>query len=278
MRTWPLPRETSRGRCKLYEGSMSSRFWLGIALLVILVGAFWCVDYVAERLIVKSMNERARDLVGSILTKLHWEVWETDSMKKEFLREHVLAMSDQPYQARLIGLPDDPRPPAVPKADDGREPSLIYLPEEGWEAEEIPKLRDEWRAQMEALQLAPLPDGAPKLVPRDRESELVPRSRWRHIDSAEPSQDEYHYYQPVYWKESCIRCHHELVGADRPASAEPLFRVVKVAMPYRETQATIHWVRATIASIGFVTFTLALLALRLFRGTSAPQGSEEAPR
>jgi len=82
--------------------------------------------------------------------------------------------------------------------------------------------------------------------------------------------DEIHYYQPVYWKDSCVVCHSQFEAVDelgRPDAtlfSDPAthpFRVVKVSIPRGETQNALLWNRCILGAIGILTVFLAMVVL-----------------
>ena len=107
------------------------------------------------------------------------------------------------------------------------------------------------------------------IKPRDPPTRRpLPKSRLSTRFRPVPSAKAIHYYQPVYWKESCGRCHLGFEGVDAFSRADmPLdqgklpFRVVKVIIPDSETQEAITWNRALLAAIGILTVFLAMVIL-----------------
>ena len=80
----------------------------------------------------------------------------------------------------------------------------------------------------------------------------------------------YYYYQPVYWKQSCIGCHpraHPDTDATLKANPElaglPPFSVVKVTIPDRRLRTNINWTRATLSATAIVTASVAMAAMYL---------------
>lgn len=245
------------------------RIWFGISLFVLVVGAFWCVDYIAEKLVNDSTNEKGRDFVDQVLLKIHWEAWENSDERKPFVREMIRDLQNQRYSHRLIALRDEQnRPPLPTQTESSR---AIYQPEEGWEEEALPSLRKEWLDHMRDKELWPqkIPGAVPAHNPSEATVPIEPKHRGQRVQGGD--QEEFHYYQPVYWKESCVRCHRDLTGAvgalpagDLPAVvAEPPFRVVKVVMPYSETRQAINWTRAILITTAIVTVVLAMVVLYL---------------
>ena len=83
---------------------------------------------------------------------------------------------------------------------------------------------------------------------------------------------EYHYYQPVYWKKSCSRCHIGLQAPNAFSAAEAPelmqeasapFRVVKVIMPYEATQSAVNSARAILVTAAIALVATSMIALWL---------------
>jgi signal transduction histidine kinase len=76
---------------------------------------------------------------------------------------------------------------------------------------------------------------------------------------------EYHYYQPIRFRQDCALCHEYRgtvggAGAGRPKLAEgDLMAVVKVAMPDAVTRKAINWNRAILLATAIITVFLAML-------------------
>ena len=90
----------------------------------------------------------------------------------------------------------------------------------------IKDLRERWRLQLNHA-LSPDEDGTEDISATPVFAELMPKDN-----------DRYQYYQPVYWKASCVFCHGEdrgsLAASDLSrgtAAAAPPFRVIKIIMP-----------------------------------------------
>jgi signal transduction histidine kinase len=84
--------------------------------------------------------------------------------------------------------------------------------------------------------------------------------------------DEYHYYQPVYWKASCVTCHTSQPGAppvflssqqESHVELRGPLRIIKVAFPSKEAQLPITKSRAVLLATAIVTVFLAVITLYL---------------
>jgi signal transduction histidine kinase len=81
---------------------------------------------------------------------------------------------------------------------------------------------------------------------------------------------EYHYFQTVYFADSCKRCHPTVQAAGAlPASAdvsgihryfEP-FHVVSISFPFRQSKAEVHQIRAILSFAGIIVFFVAMVSL-----------------
>jgi signal transduction histidine kinase len=96
-----------------------------------------------------------------------------------------------------------------------------------------------------------------------------PANDYREFRTADNS--EYHYYQPVRAKQSCLICHEFKGLSAEQAAATPaesrqklaeddLMAVVKVVMPDSATQKAINWNRAILLATAIMTVFLAMLA------------------
>jgi two-component system sensor histidine kinase BarA len=259
------------------------RLLFGMCLFVLVFAAFWWVDSIAEKLIKKAAAEKGRDFVDSALLLGHWVIWETDPANKGLVREAARDLQNQRYSYQVMAL-EDPRAGLIGDVRDGGdlEPGgellRIRLPENEWEYKTLRKLKDQWSQQL-AQELATPPtsaDGKPgeSTVPTATPSEhpIAITPKYDHDRRWEDGEYRYYYYQPVYWKNSCSRCHRGLSGVDAVAAAEaaaifdqgmPPFRVVRVIMPDGETRQAIHYTRAILATTAIATVFLSMVGLYL---------------
>lgn len=235
-----------------------------LALLVSL--AFWGVEYIAENLVRKTAIRKGRDLVELALIRHHvphiatkppdpdvsQEDWE------DFLKELSRDLGTQLHGWDVLALEQVPW--ADPPADSREEEILKRLKEE---------LQEQLRANEDAL-----PAPADALV-----SEGVPDPKTESSPDIDPcfhfelfpETNSIQYYQPVYWKNSCIsRCHGAWEALDATGQADRLvfydpakypFRVIKVTVPGKETQRAITWNRCILGAIGILTVFMAMVVL-----------------
>ena len=88
------------------------RLLFGFCLALLIAGAFWGVDRVAEDLVMTNTRGKGRDLVDLIMLKTHFKAWETfqehDEMVKDVLAEFE---KHQVYKRHeILGLQGGPKP------------------------------------------------------------------------------------------------------------------------------------------------------------------------
>lgn len=268
------------------------RFLFVACLTVLLTVTFWWVEHIAEELVQGTAIRKSRDLVDAALLRYHWDQWDVsdanaDSQHAEALgaikRELARDLQTQEYDWDILALEETPSTELPNSAEEKVDTFAVYssvtsteLPNSAEEKEIMLQLKEDLRAQMQTRshQADRAGDGtgsdlaadgvAPRPTTTTSSPEILPVYRFLPL----PSEQSIHYYQPVYWKESCSRCHLGFEGvdaftqADRPLDQGKLpFRVVKVIIPDRETQDAIKWNRALLAAIGILTVFLAMVIL-----------------
>ncbi|MCP3693972.1 MAG: hypothetical protein GY917_17340, partial [Planctomycetaceae bacterium] len=88
------------------------RLLFGFCLALLIAGAFWGVDRVAEDLVMTNTRGKGRDLVDLIMLKTHFKAWETFQEHDELVKD-VLAEFEkhQVYKRHeILGLKGEPKP------------------------------------------------------------------------------------------------------------------------------------------------------------------------
>ena len=264
------------------------RLLFGFCLALLIAGAFWGVDRVAEDLVMTNTRGKGRDLVDLIMLKTHFKAWETfqehDEMVKAVLAEFEKAQVYKRHE--ILGLQGDPKPTwvKVKTTQDQEEVAII----EG--LKKIQKQQLERQAEdksgrtnspAEAITNAESRPRTPTpSPPLDRDAltgaidqltavqDDLPVRAERRIQTNRAGK-EYHYFEPVYWGTNCRACHLDTVGVGAEAAAggnlldgaEAPFVVVKVVFPYEETQAAINRARAILIAVAIFTVFVAMIAL-----------------
>ena len=258
-------------------------FLFGGCLLLLITASFWWYGLRTERL-VRDVNRKAgEDYAVSSLLKHHWVHLNKDKKYSKIFPEHA----SQPQYHGLFGeiiagiegkqeyswevLTDkkgNDEPPLVPESN----PSMqIQLPNNDWERKHIPILKQKLDRLLaeEAKQLEQSEDAPPVESSDDLQSSLALLSktlifdeRWDHENK------QYHYYQAVHWKASCIGPCHGSSANPGPTSIPrdvfteaPPFRAIKVNIPTSETQKAINKNRAILLATAIVTVVVAMIAM-----------------
>ena len=253
--------ETSLERkCRLLFG-----FWLTL----LISGAFWGVEKVSSDLILKNTRTTARDVVDIALLKPHFNYWETREDKQGFadLLGEQLARTDGRNNHEVIVQDEDSKPKQIPN---------VRIPGNALEVnilEQLEKMLDE-RREAELTQ-SQVEEGLPdQNVSEVDISELftvedgTDKDRPVFVERVAQDINEYQYYEPVRWGNTCTICHSEQTpgvegaGQGTPVDgAELPFTVIKVKIPYEETQSSIHKARAILIAVAIVTVFVSMIAL-----------------
>ncbi len=247
------------------------RLFFGACLLVLIGSSFGWVWITTEKLVYDTDRSTGRRLVGSIMLKYHWEEWITEEDKNrdslEFL-DLVKKTGDelllQKYDYEIIAL-EKPVGMDLPKN--------VQLPADDWERENLLQLKkdleDQLAAEAEKAEKTPAGDGTTAEMTEGSDSPQTPADLIP-VYVERPRREtpgEYHYYQPVYWRDRCTICHRTSSGAFSAADMGTFFghdmpfRVVKVVIPSPPTQRAIDRNRAILIANAIITVGIAMIAL-----------------
>ncbi|MFM7207468.1 MAG: ATP-binding protein [Planctomycetaceae bacterium] len=208
------------------------RFLFGLCLFLLIAGSFWWYGSRTEQLVYATTRSTGRHLVDAIMLQYHWKTLEKEQQYTSLIETLGRTLQNQPYSWRLL----DPDATAEERAGYKRLDAAV-----------LDYFRD---------RPPPTSTGGPALA----------EYREFRIEDA----SEYHYYQPVRAKKSCLVCHQVrgLIGdppagfdeAAHPRQAEnDLMAVVKVVMPDAATRKAINWNRAILLATAIMTVFLAML-------------------
>ncbi len=257
--------------------------WLFALSLLLLIGlALLWVDRIAESLVMTTTHSKGRDWVKLVIINTHWESWETNPEMKPLQQEMSRDLLTESYQYKILALDESLRPRSGDGAENegaagGSGPDYtnelaprVSWPEDDAEEAIVRNLKVRVEAQMEERT-----QEAARRKAKQAESPVDDFDPADDIEPVfysrpEPSAKDFYYYQPVYWKASCIRCHEELQAkyavsaADRASLGDdgtPPLRIVKVTMPYEATKKAIDRVRAVLIAVAIVTVFMAMVFL-----------------
>jgi len=206
------------------------RFLFGFCLFVLIAGSFWWYGSRTEQLVYSSSRATGRHVVDAIMLQYHWKMLEQEQQYASTIESLEKRLPREKYQWRLL------RPEAAPKE------LAEYRPLD------LAVLEDFLAREPAAAALEP--SGIPAVECRD----------FRTDDNKE-----YHYYQPIRFRQDCALCHEYRgvvgnAGGGRPRLADgDLMAVVKVVMPDAVTRKAINWNRAILLATAIITVFLAML-------------------
>ena len=205
------------------------RFLFGLCLFVLIAGSFWWYGSRTEQLVYTTTRTTGRHLVDAIMLQYHWKTLEKEQQYASTIESLGKILQSERYDWKLL----DPESPADERAAYNRLDAAVL---------------DYFRGQP-----------PPAIMEKG-----VEFREFRTEDNAE-----YHYYQPIRARKSCLICH-ESRGVATGAGAAPapvsayaegdLMAVVKVVMPNAATRKAINWNRAILLATAIMTVFLAMLA------------------
>jgi len=232
------------------------RILFGVCLAVLIAAAFVWVEYNAEKVVLEATRTEGRNLVTNYLLRNHWLYWENNPNddQQQVIRAIIKNFTKgRDYTIQYLAL----------ERDQVADKSVI--PTRPEELELLRELRAEFERQIreEQTQL----EGAESDGMEPPASETQPCFKEQSL----PELDEYHYYEPVYWKADCTKICHMPLGTEPAtrsslgtlASSEYPFRVVKVVIPYEQTKQAIAKASAALIAAAIATVFMSMVALYL---------------
>ncbi len=205
------------------------RFLFGLCLFVLIAGSFWWYGSRTEQLVYTTTRTTGRHLVDAIMLQYHWKTLEKEQQYASTIESLGKILQSERYDWKLL----DPESPADERAAYNRLDAAVL---------------DYFRNQ-------------PPPAVMEKGTEF---REFRTEDNAE-----YHYYQPIRARKSCLICHESRGVATGTGAAPPsgaayaegdLMAVVKVVMPNATTRKAINWNRAILLATAIMTVFLAMLA------------------
>jgi two-component system sensor histidine kinase BarA len=214
------------------------RFLFGLCLLLLITGSFWWYGSRTEDLVYTSTRTTGRHLVDAVMLHHHWKTLEADKKYTTLIETLGQQLQSQPYTWQIL------RPDAA-----------------GDELQRYTSL------DSAVLDYFADPEANSGILPAARSATAVlPNDTGEYREFRTPDNAEYHYYQPIRARTSCLICHEHRgptnpVGPPGPRLAEnELMAVVKIVIPDSATQNAINWNRAILLTTAIVTVFLAMLA------------------
>jgi two-component system, NarL family, sensor histidine kinase BarA len=210
------------------------RFLFGLCLFALIAGSFWWYGSRTEQLVYSSSRATGRHVVDAIMLQYHWKMLEKEQQYASTIESLEKRLPREKYRWRLL------RPDAAPAERAEYRPLDVAVLEDF---------------------LARRPEASAAAVPLDPAAAPAVECR----DFRTDDNQEYHYYQPVRFRQDCGLCHEYrgvvgAAGGGRPRLADDdLMAVVKVVMPDAVTRKAINWNRAILLATAIITVFLAML-------------------
>ncbi|NNE01026.1 MAG: HAMP domain-containing protein [Pirellulaceae bacterium] len=248
--------------------------FFGSALSVLMCCAFFVVQKLGKELVKNTTRQRAQDYGAAELTMIHADAaWALDladdsvTLKSNNVKAQRALFLNQEIEFTVLGLEDpiryDNLPPTAPPADEH-------------ELQRLKDLEVQFRNQLARRIAEDRPDVTRPLDLGENESmsRIGLGTTTPVFAELGPVDDRYIYYKPVFPKTTCIPCHQPVGGSismspdmssvdEDPmalASQYP-FRVIRVSMPYQDTQETTTWIRAIIIALAMLIVAVTLFVL-----------------
>lgn len=220
------------------------RLFFVCCLGLLIGGAFWGVERVAVDLVMKNTRGKGRDLVDMILLRSHIDYWEDREEYKTLAKDLLTDLQQhQNYESLILALEGDPRPVRLE----------VVTPTDPAEVDIISMLKEQMKRQEELQKEQPA------------FADILPVNAERRL----PGKNEYHYFEPIYWSQTCYACHLALIDAGVEAHSEGSslqgnaapFTVVKIVVPFDLTRKAINRARAILISVAILTIFIAMVVL-----------------
>ncbi|RCS41414.1 sensor histidine kinase [Bremerella cremea] len=250
------------------------RFLYGTCLLLLITGSFWWYGQSTEQLVHSNNLSTGRHLVDAVLLKTHWkDDAGTTYGYDEHVQETGLELEYVSYDWQVMTLdPADRELAATPHREE-----RIHLPANEEEADILRRLKEiqETRDKdiVEKFLRTPEPetrevaDELAQVRPHNPEGDLIDYSPASEA-YYDAENEEYIYYQPIYWKHTCaIACHNNNLQAAFPAGVlvenRLPFNVIKIIKKDAITQYALTKNRAYLLATAIITVALSMIALYL---------------
>ena len=234
------------------------RFLFGLCLFVLITGSFWWYGSSTEELVYTTTRSTGRHLVDAIMLQHHWKTLEANQKYTSLIETLGRTLQSEPYSWRLLS----PYESAENQAGYTRLDAAVL---DYFQKRSAPATAESKTFADGLSGQQPVTGQTPVIPPALAAMTASEYSEFRTQDNSE-----YHYYQPIRARKSCLICHEyktavgETVagpenGALQPLAENELMAVVKVVMPDAATQKAINWNRAILLATAIITVFLAML-------------------
>jgi signal transduction histidine kinase len=240
------------------------RTLFGACLLVLITASFWWYGKQTEKIVTDTNRRVAAELVKKRLLLIHKDVFETKTLEEP---QRIREVNEKLAQWLLKGSTRVELDHLVPK-----NPQRVRQPQDDFEWE----LMQHWTRVAEELQSDADIDALDALDDYERKARRMwaqrPITKTIQEKQTGPDGEEaiyehsvpfYQYYQPVFARQYCVKCHTILpMTVPRPdLKVGDLLAVVRVELDMEENYAQIAENRSLLLFAAIVTVALAMAAL-----------------
>ncbi|MCD0460608.1 HAMP domain-containing protein [Roseiconus lacunae] len=246
-----------------------SLLFFGFFFTVLMCGAFFVVQTLGNRLVLRTTQQRAQDLADAELLMLHGDAIWADDRDKELVAHNSSVMADlrneilaQDIQFEILGLEDQTKyadlPPPRPPAD-------------ATERARLETLLPEFREQLARI-IAQEPEITESFDLGENESmSMIGLGTQPVHQQVGPVDGSFIYYRPIFPfpKIECRSCHYaeneelRLAAGGDPVKLAELapFRVIRVSMPYKDTEDQTTWISSIVVALALFIVAMTLYML-----------------
>lgn len=242
-----------------------SHLIFGSFLLILIVGTFWWINSISERVIKDNMKQRAEEFASVVLMRIHYDEFGTVRDKEhdqaeKFAKE--ILPSDPPYAVLVsdeskIQEDDQTFMYIKPNQADPGEGSILY--------ELMLKLNQQKLAQ---------PSIAKPIIPDPKEGDAPPVIRqlspvyYENISASRTFEGRFQFYTPIRFTPTCAECHVQVGPGMLKGDQEntlygdnPPQHFLRVDLPASEFRKGVNRSRASIIALAIASAFISMFAM-----------------
>ena len=242
--------------------------FFGSAFTLLMCGAFLVVQTLGNRLVQRTTQQRAQDLADAELLMLHSDARWAQTSSPEAIETNLPILSGlraemlpQNIEFQILGLRDEIRYENLPP---------IEPPRDLAERRRLEALEKDFRSQLTLRLAEQQPDISKAIDLGENESmSMIGLGSMPVHHQLGPVDGRYIYYRPIFPKQTCKSCHGpEEEEIDLELSNDPVrqaelapFRVIRVSMPYKDTENQTTWISSIVVALALFIVAATLYML-----------------
>ena len=267
------------------------RLLFGGCLFLLITGSFWWSGKRMEKFAERQNRQAGRDFVDLALLKYHYVIYPPTKLKESFERKRqetsedsnrserpdeiqtmmhgmIRDMQTQPYEWNVLSL--HPPPPIEDEVRLDAFVKDVLEPSGEEERQLLIDLKQRYRKRLAEQESREIDQDKAELESASLQSSLAATHDTEPVNAERREKGEYHYYQPVHYRDSCLDCHSKSKHPpDSPDLADPIlgqlppFRVIHAIIPAEKTRMAINTNRALLLATAIITVFVAMAAMYL---------------